>query len=710
MKLRTRLLASFAAVIIVTAAIGIYGVVRLRESQAASDFLFAKATLPLGDLVTINGRYQRIRANLYKIEVENLDQAKNDAEKCRQFAKDIESSLDAYSTTNIDAADEASYRQMRALLEKFISQVEPIVSLSLYGKQAEAFALIGGDLDATVSQLNTLLDSIDAASVASGRDADLAAAHDASFASILMIVFVFAGAALSILLAMLITRSVLRSVGGEPARIAESALALSRGDLGAESGAEGAEEAKGSGIAQAMTTGIAKAMTTGIAKAMITGIAKAMADLQQRLQEIIGAMQDASRNVADASNQVSESAQSMSQGATEQATSMEEVASSMEEMAANIRQNADNAAQTDAIARSAAEQAERGGEAVKEAVLAVKDIASKIGIIEEIARQTNLLALNAAIEAARAGEAGKGFAVVASEVRKLAERSQVAAGEITQLSSRTVASAENTQAIIGAIVPEIRKTAALVQEILAASKEQDSGARQINDALTQLDKVIQQNAAAAEELSSTAEQLSGQAAQSLDVMGYFRLERTGRKGSGKGGTSSFVDRAVNAHVKWKVRLLAHLNGDEVIDRETAASSDHCDLGAWINGEAPRLGGNAAFENLRVKHRHFHEVVGEVIDLKAKGSDAAARSSIEQGSFAASTKDCVAAIRAIEALAADRSGNDGSRTATPAKRPNQGPAAGRAATAGQSLPSPRLPSASRGMTVKKEISDSDFEEF
>ncbi|HUX41211.1 MAG TPA: methyl-accepting chemotaxis protein [Rectinemataceae bacterium] len=701
MKLRTRLLASFAAVIIVTAAIGIYGVVRLRESQAASDFLFAKATLPLGDLVTINGRYQRIRANLYKIEVENLDQAKNDAEKCRQFAKDIESSLDAYSTTNIDAADEASYRQMRALLEKFISQVEPIVSLSLYGKQAEAFALIGGDLDATVSQLNTLLDSIDAASVASGRDADLAAAHDASFASILMIVFVFAGAALSILLAMLITRSVLRSVGGEPARIAESALALSRGDLGVESGAEGAES-KGSGIAQAMTT--------GIAKAMITGIAKAMADLQQRLQEIIGAMQDASRNVADASNQVSESAQSMSQGATEQATSMEEVASSMEEMAANIRQNADNAAQTDAIARSAAEQAERGGEAVKEAVLAVKDIASKIGIIEEIARQTNLLALNAAIEAARAGEAGKGFAVVASEVRKLAERSQVAAGEITQLSSRTVASAENTQAIIGAIVPEIRKTAALVQEILAASKEQDSGARQINDALTQLDKVIQQNAAAAEELSSTAEQLSGQAAQSLDVMGYFRLERTGRKGSGKGGTSSFVDRAVNAHVKWKVRLLAHLNGDEVIDRETAASSDHCDLGAWINGEAPRLGGNAAFENLRVKHRHFHEVVGEVIDLKAKGSDAAARSSIEQGSFAASTKDCVAAIRAIEALAADRSGNDGSRTATPAKRPNQGPAAGRAATAGQSLPSPRLPSASRGMTVKKEISDSDFEEF
>ncbi len=686
MKLRTRLLASFAAVIVVTAAIGTYGVVRLRVSQSASDFLFAKATVPLGDLVTINGRYQRIRANLYKIEVENLDQAKIDAAKCRQFAKEIESSLDEYSTTNIDAADEASYALMRALLEKFISQVEPIVSLSLYGKQAEAFALIGGELDTTVNELHALLDNINTSSVASGKDADLAAAHDANFASILMIVFVLAGAVLSILLALLITRSVLRSVGGEPESIAESALALSRGDLGAENKAEGAMEAKASGIALAM------------------------ADLQQRLQEIIGAMQDASRNVAGASRQVSESAQSMSQGATEQASSMEEVASSMEEMAASIRQNAENAAQTDAIARSAADQAERGGEAVKEAVVAVKDIASKIGIIEEIARQTNLLALNAAIEAARAGEAGKGFAVVASEVRKLAERSQVAAGEITQLSSRTVASAENTQAIIEAIVPDIRKTAALVQEILAASKEQDSGARQINEALTQLDLVIQQNAAAAEELSSTAEQLSGQAAQSLDVMGFFRLERAGRGGGTKGGASSFVDRAIKAHINWKVRLLAHLNGDQGIDRSAAASPDHCDLGVWINGEGSRFGGNTAFENLRVKHRHFHAVVGEVIDLKAKGDEFAARSSIEQGPFAASTKECVAAIKAIEGLAVDRSRNDGSAIVAAVKSPNGKPAAGRATLARGNQPAPRQPSPSRAMTIKKGIQDSDFEEF
>ncbi len=692
MKLRTRLLASFAAVIAVTAAVGIYGILRLRESQAASDFLFAKATVPLGDLVTINGRYQRIRANLYSITLEGMESAKADAAKCLQFAKEIESSLDEYSTTNIDAADQASYEQMRALLGKFLSQAQPIISMSLYGKQAESLALIGGPLDATVRELNPLLDSILTSTVSSGKDADQAAAAKAGLASILLSIFVLVGAILSILLALVITRYVLRAVGGEPAEIAAAALALSRGDLGAED--EGADESARGGADAA----------SGRASGAASGIAKASLDLRLRLQEIIGAMQDASQNVADASNQVSASAESMSQGATEQASSMEEVASSMEEMAANIRQNADNAAQTDAIARRAAEQAERGGEAVKGAVVAIKDIASKIGIIEEIARQTNLLALNAAIEAARAGDAGKGFAVVASEVRKLAERSQIAASEITQISSRTVATAEGAQAIIDSIVPDIRKTAGLVQEILASSKEQDSGTGQINSALSQLDKVVQQNAAAAEELSSTAEELSSQAAQCLDVMAYFRLQRAGRAASGKAATgdgSGFVEGAIKAHINWKVRLLAHLNGGEGIDRKVAASADHCDLGVWIQAEAPRLSGQGAFEALRTKHSHFHEVVGEVLDLKAAGKEAEARASIEHGTFDVCARECVAAIRAVEGLAASRA----SASAKPREAATS--KSREAATPQKPLPSNPVP---RGITLKRGISDADFEEF
>ena len=151
----------------------------------------------------------------------------------------------------------------------------------------------------------------------------------------------------------------------------------------------------------------------------------------------------------------------------------------------------------------------------------MKAIAEKITIIEEIARQTNLLALNAAIEAARAGEHGKGFAVVAAEVRKLAERSQVAAGEINDLSTSSVAVAEQAGQYLNDIVPDIQKTADLIQEISAASKEQDAGADQIGRSIQQFDGVIQQNASAAEEFASTAEQLTGQASELEKMIDFF---------------------------------------------------------------------------------------------------------------------------------------------------------------------------------------------
>ena len=185
----------------------------------------------------------------------------------------------------------------------------------------------------------------------------------------------------------------------------------------------------------------------------------------------------------------------------------------MEEMASNINQNADNAMQTEKIAMKAALDAEESGKAVTEAVSSMNEIASKISIIEEIARQTNLLALNAAIEAARAGEHGKGFAVVASEVRKLAERSQNAAGEISELSASSVDIAEKAGDMLLKLVPDIKKTAELVQDISAASREQNNGVNQINNAIIQLDSVVQQNASASEEMASSAEELSGQAEQ-----------------------------------------------------------------------------------------------------------------------------------------------------------------------------------------------------
>jgi len=252
----------------------------------------------------------------------------------------------------------------------------------------------------------------------------------------------------------------------------------------------------------------------------------AMALMIERLREIVGSIQAASSNVAAGSSELSSTAQSMAHGATQQAAAAEEASSSMEQMTSNINQNADNALQTEKIALKVSTDAKEGGAAVESTVNAMKNIAGKISIIEEIARQTNLLALNAAIEAARAGEHGKGFAVVASEVRKLAERSQTAAGEISELSSTSVEVAEKAGTLLKNILPDIQKTAELVQEITASSNEQRTGADQINSAIQQLDNVIQQNAASSEEMAATSEQLAAQAQQMIETISYFRLGDT----------------------------------------------------------------------------------------------------------------------------------------------------------------------------------------
>ncbi|MFP5239896.1 MAG: methyl-accepting chemotaxis protein [Acidobacteriota bacterium] len=252
-------------------------------------------------------------------------------------------------------------------------------------------------------------------------------------------------------------------------------------------------------------------------------LADSLRAMVQRLSEVMGEVVEGANNVASGSQQLSATAESLSQGASEQAASVEEVSSSMEEMASNIQQNAENSVQTESMALKAAKDAEEGGQAVVRTVGAMKQIAEKISIIEEIARQTNLLALNAAIEAARAGEHGKGFAVVAAEVRKLAERSGHAAAEISSLSSESVAVAEKAGQMLGAIVPDIKKTAELVQEIAAASREQNAGADQINKAVQQLDQVIQQNASASEEMASTSEELSSQAEQLMATVSFFKL-------------------------------------------------------------------------------------------------------------------------------------------------------------------------------------------
>lgn len=286
-----------------------------------------------------------------------------------------------------------------------------------------------------------------------------------------------------------------------------------------------------------------------------------------KLIEVVSEVKGAADNVADGSQQMSAGSEQLSQGSNEQAAAAEEASSSMEEMASNIRQNADNAHQTEKIAMKSAEDARESGKAVSETVQAMKHISDKISIIEEIARQTNLLALNAAIEAARAGEHGKGFAVVAAEVRKLAERSQKAAAEISGLSTSSVEVAEKAGNMLTRMVPDIQKTAELVQEIAAACREQDSGADQINKAIQQLDQVIQQNASSSEEMASTSEELASQAEQMLSAIAFFSVGNDQQRKSTRQLTNTMVKTSAKTPRK---QLVSHPQGDMPSSRKSSS--------------------------------------------------------------------------------------------------------------------------------------------
>ncbi len=253
---------------------------------------------------------------------------------------------------------------------------------------------------------------------------------------------------------------------------------------------------------------------------------RAMVNMGSKIKEVVSVILEGSNNVASASVQISSTSQELSQGANEQAASTEQVSSSMEEMLASIQQNTDNAAETEKIAVDSADRMKNLSGVSTKSLTSVKEITNKISIINDIAFQTNILALNAAVEAARAGEHGKGFAVVAAEVRKLAERSKVAANEIIDLSKTSLAATEETVDQLALIIPDIVKTSQLVQEISATSREQNTGSNQINNAVQQLSQVTQQNASASEEIASTSEELASQAEHLKDSINFFQLEES----------------------------------------------------------------------------------------------------------------------------------------------------------------------------------------
>ncbi len=407
-------------------------------------------------------------------------------------------------TARYDELYPISSDQAKAWLDEFDANLAQLKSnnddairLAQTGRMEEAYHkiaidgrevwLVMEDLLQKVLQLN--LDAMDEASVSSDQQY--------ATAKTLLIGLIVAATAIGAIAALWLVTSISRGLNGA----IRLSRAVSEGDLTETAPLRGNDE--------------------------VTDLTRALNEMVEKLRSVVGDVAGSARNVASGSEEMSATAEQLSQGATEQASSTEEASSSMEQMASNIKQNAENAADTEKMAKKSAADARVSGEAVAKAVEAMQTIAEKIMVVQEIARQTDLLALNAAVEAARAGEHGRGFAVVASEVRKLAERSQTAAGEISSLSSSTVRAAQDAGRMLEGLVPDIEKTSKLVEEISTSSQEQAAGASQVNTAIQQLDKVTQENTSASEEMSATAEELASQAEQLQAAIAFFKVADSG---------------------------------------------------------------------------------------------------------------------------------------------------------------------------------------
>ncbi|WP_407192951.1 methyl-accepting chemotaxis protein [Bradyrhizobium sp. STM 3566] len=543
---KAKLASAFGVVILLSMIAGGVGYMKLSDMVGTTEALVARANRMEKASELKEGILLQLRAEKNSILASDAeyDQFVADLAKTReQLAKSKDEIYAAASEGGKKLMDgfSAAYGRMNAYQDETVRLAKTDKARAMDRSMHDGRKVVADALEAANAYINNVKKNM-AEQVEQAR-------QDGSRAELLLMILVIASLLIAAVAAVLIALNISRSLG----QAVGLADAVAIGDLSQKIESSSNDEI-GDLIKSlnAMTVNLnaTAAVANEIARGNLTIEAKPLSDkdtlglalerMVEKLRQIVSEALTAAQNVSAGSQELSASAEQLSQGAAEQASSAEEASSSMEEMASNVKQNADNANQTEKIAAQSAKDAEASGAAVGRAVNAMQTIAEKITIVQEIARQTDLLALNAAVEAARAGEHGKGFAVVASEVRKLAERSQAAAAEIGTLSADTVKVAQEAGSMLAKLVPDIKKTAELVEEITAACREQDVGSAQINQAIQQLDKVGQQNASASEQVSSTSEELASQAEQLQSTIAYFRIEQ-----GAKSQAPAPIDRAVS---------------------------------------------------------------------------------------------------------------------------------------------------------------------
>ncbi|GAB4212659.1 MAG: methyl-accepting chemotaxis protein [Rhodoferax sp.] len=544
MKLGVRLGLGFAVVIVLLIISTLVAMSGLRDGAEIMDSIandrFPKTVLANNIIDALNINARALRNSLL---VKDPNEIRKELDRVTEQRKVIRENFDKLDKSIKSTEGRAVLAKAQEARQIFVKDLDKFLELQREGKVDEAVALLVGSI------LKTQGDYSKAVRALVEFQSDLVAKEgergvkEAAFDERVLQMIAGLSVLLAVVIAWLIIRSVLKQLGGEPDYARAMVARIAEGDL---------------------TTKI-ETHPKDSSSLLFT-----MKQMAERLTQVVTDVNGGAQALASASEEVSATAQSLSQAASEQAAGVEETSASIEQMTSSIAQNTENAKITDGMASKAAKDAADGGEAVQATVSAMKQIAQKIGIIDDIAAQTNLLALNAAIEAARAGEHGKGFAVVAAEVRKLAERSQVAAQEISEVATSSVQLAERAGKLLDEIVPNIRKTSDLVQEITAASTEQTSGVGQINSAVSQLNQTTQQNASSAEELAATSEEMSSQAEQLQQTMGFFKLD-----GSANRAGSGFQVRKSSASGK------------------RPASGSHASKAAGVSAPAPKLAATSA---------------------------------------------------------------------------------------------------------------------